>query len=360
VKGTEVPRRRPPVLVTGATGFVGRALVPALLAAGHRVRATARRVPARAGRRVDWVAADLARAEDLPRLLAGVRVAYFLVHGMSGGGDFPEVERRIAAAFAREAARAGVARIVYLGGPRPQGRASRHLASRLAVGEVLRAGPVPALELRASMIVGAGSASWQLVRDLALRLPALVLPAWARARTRPVAIDDVLAALVAALDVPLPEGGAVADLPGPEALSVREILERVAALRGRALPAVEAPLPLPRLSALGLKLVSDADFRVARELALGLGSDLLPADGASFWRSVRRRRLVRFDVAARRALAAERPGAGLRAALRALGEELVAAVAPAPPRPSRPPGKRSFRSDRRSARGAPRRGSSGK
>jgi uncharacterized protein YbjT (DUF2867 family) len=347
--------RRRPILVTGATGSVGRALVPALLAAGHRVRASGRRIPPRADRRVEWRAADLARAAELPRLLEGAGAAYFLVHGMAADGDYPAEERRIAASFARAAARARLRRIVYLGGVRPSGLPSRHLASRLAVGEVLRAGPVPALELRASMIIGPGSASWQVVRDLALRLPAVVLPAWARTRTRPVALDDVVAALVAALDVPLPRGGAVADLPGPEELTVRGILERVAALRGRALPTIEAPLPVPRLSAVWLKLVSDADWRVVRELVQGLAHDLLPGVGPPFWRTIRRRRLVSFDEAVRRALAAERPPAGLRGALRALGEELVAVASPAAPLSTRSAGRGRGR-----GRGAARRPPSGK
>jgi uncharacterized protein YbjT (DUF2867 family) len=324
-----VPRSDRPVLVTGATGFVGRAVVPALLAAGYAVRATSRRAPLPAGGgRVRWVEADLARPADLPRALDGVGAALFLVHGMaSGRDDYAEEERRAAAALAREAERAGVERVVYLGGVRPRGRPSKHLASRLAVGEVLRSGRVPALELRASMIVGAGSASWQVVRDLALRLPAMVLPAWAESRTCPVAAEDVVAALVAAVDAPL-EAGAFADLPGPDTLSVREILTRVAALRGRALPAVRAPLPAPRLSTMWLKLVSDADWKVVRELVQGLEHDLLPQEGASFWERIGRRDLVPFDAAARRALAEERPRAGLRAALGSLEEGLVQRLGP--------------------------------
>jgi hypothetical protein len=129
---------------------------------------------------VEWIEADLSRPADLPRALDGARAAYFLVHGMaSGGEDYAEEERHAAAAFAREAERARLSRVVYLSGVAPRGVPSKHLASRLAVGEVLRSGRVPALELRASMIVGAGSASWQIVRDLAMRLPAMVLPAWA-------------------------------------------------------------------------------------------------------------------------------------------------------------------------------------
>ncbi|HEX9402231.1 MAG TPA: NAD(P)H-binding protein [Anaeromyxobacter sp.] len=322
-------RRIRPILVTGATGFVGRAVVPALLAAGHAVRATARRRGPGQAARVEWIEADLSRAGDLPRALDGAAAALFLVHGMaSAREDYAEEERRTAAAFAREAERAGVGRIVYLGGARPRGRPSKHLASRLAVGEVLRAGRVPALELRASMIVGAGSASWRVVRDLALRLPAMILPAWAGSRSCPVAIEDVVAALVAAVDVPLGVGGAFADLPGPETLSVREILERVVALRGRSLPAIRAPLPAPRVSTLWLKLVSDADWRVVRELVQGLEHDLLPQEGASFWERIGRRALVPFDDAARRALADDHPSPGLRGALRALEEGFVQAVGP--------------------------------
>jgi uncharacterized protein YbjT (DUF2867 family) len=319
------------ILVTGATGFVGRALVPALLAEGARVRATTRRLRGGEDARVGWVEADVAHPADLPRALEGVDAAYFLVHGMAGGGDdYAEEERRTAAAFAREAELAGVSRIVYLGGVAPRGRPSRHLASRLAVGEVIRGGRVPALELRASMIIGAGSTSWQVVRDLALRLPAMLLPSWAESRTCPVAIEDVVAALVGALELPLGDGslpgGAWLDLPGPDVLSLREILERVAALRGRVLPSIRAPLPAPRISTLWLKLVSGADWTVVRELVQGLEHDLLPLAGSSYWERVAPRSLVPFDEAARRALAEERPVPGLRGALAALEEVLVQQV----------------------------------
>ncbi|MFO0583874.1 MAG: NAD(P)H-binding protein [Anaeromyxobacter sp.] len=310
------------VLVTGATGFVGSALVPALLATGRRVRATTRTLRAGLDPRLEWVEADLARPEGLARALGGVEAAFFLVHGMaSGRADYAREERQTALAFARDAGKAGVRRVVYLGGVEPAGAPSRHLASRLEVGEALRAGPVPTLELRAAMIVGARSASWRIVRDLALRLPAMVLPAWSRTRSCPIAIDDVVAALVAALEVPATES-AIFDIPGPETLSVAEILGRVTALRGRAFRAIRAPLPAPEVSSLWLKLVSDADWTVVRELVLGLESDLLPRDDR-YWALAGLPPRISFDEAARRALADDPPPSGLRGAVMALEESLV-------------------------------------
>jgi len=296
------------VLVTGATGFIGRALVPALCARGTRVVAASRRPTASAvdAAGVRWLICDLLCPETLPAALAGIQVAYYLVHSMGGGrADFGELERRGAEAFAAAAAKAGLERIVYLGGPAPPGRPSEHLRSRLEVGEILRAGSVPAVELRSSMVIGAGSASWQIVRDLAVRLPVMVLPRWLKSRTRPVALDDVVAALVAAAELPL-EGSAWFDLPGPEVVSGRQILERIAALRGRRFLALEVPLLTPRLSALWLRLVTRTDYALARELVLGLGEDLLPKD-ERFWQLVDHGPLISFDEAARRALASEQP-----------------------------------------------------
>ncbi|MFW5925421.1 MAG: NAD(P)H-binding protein [Myxococcota bacterium] len=311
-------------LVTGARGFVGRALVPALRAAGHHVVAASRRPGPHpgVGDGVEWRVCDLLRPETLPGALAGVGVAYYLVHSMGGGhDDFRELERRSARAFVDAAADAGLERIVYLGGPAPRGRPSEHLASRLEVGEILRAGAVPAVELRASMLVGGGSASWQIVRDLSMRLPAMVLPRWLRSRTRPVALEDAVAALVAAATMPI-DGSPWFDIPGPETLTGREILERIAALQGRHIPAVEVPLLTPHLSALWLKLVTRADFSLARELVLGLGEDLLPED-EGFWERIGHTDLVPFDVAARRALANEPRPAGARQWLGRAEERLV-------------------------------------
>jgi uncharacterized protein YbjT (DUF2867 family) len=299
---------RPPyrrILVAGATGFVGRALVPALLTQGYQVRACARRIkdePRRAD--LEYVPCDLLDEKKLPSTLADMDAAYYLVHSLGGSANFRELDRRAAAAFAEAAAAAGLRRIVYLGGVMPRGTASEHLASRMEVGRILRAGRVPAVELRAAMIVGVGSASWQIVRDLALRLPVMVLPGWLDSRLSPIALEDVVQALVEALAIPLPES-VHHDIPGPDVLTAREILDRIAALEGRRILAVSLPWLTPRLSALWLRLVTRADFALARELVLGLTEDLLPED-RRYWELTHYEPKLSFDAAARKALDDER------------------------------------------------------
>jgi uncharacterized protein YbjT (DUF2867 family) len=298
-------------LLAGATGFVGRAVQPRLVAAGWEVRSLTRRRADQQPRSpgVEWVEGDVARLADDARALEGVRAALFLVHGMGEGADFERREIEEARQFALAAGRAGVSRIVYLGGVAPAGRPSPHLRSRLAVGEALRQGPVPAIELRASMIIGHGSLSWLIVRDLAARLPVMVLPSWLRSRTQPVAIDDVVEALVAALEVPL-DVSASYDLPGPETMSGREILDETARQLHLAPPrALEVPLLTPKLSSRWVQLVTRAKWSVAREVVVGLTHDLLARD-ASYWRLIGHGARLPFAEAARRALAAEAPAPG--------------------------------------------------
>ena len=319
------------VLLTGAAGFVGSRLWPVLDAAGSSVRCVSRNA-GRAARRWperDWVQADLADRGDLARALAGCRVAYYLVHGMAEPQrDFRTREVALARAFSDEAARAGLERIVYLGGVAPHGPASEHLRSRLEAGEALRAGRVPTIELRAGMIVGAGSTSWLIVRDLAARLPAMVLPRWMRTRSQPVAADDVIAALLHAGRVPL-GAGAWYDLPGPEVLSGKEIIERAAAALGLRRPAMlDVPFLSPALSSHWVRLVTRADWSVARELVLGLAHDLLARDDR-FWDIIDHRARLPFREAAQRALAEDPAGGRMSAPERRL-EALVARLAKGP------------------------------
>ncbi len=320
-------RRNKTVLVTGATGFIGGRLVGALAERGYEVVATSRRGPAggtgHSAQGVTWRSCDLLDKGDVAEAVRDTKVGYFLVHSMGGGRtDYAARDRRAAENFATAAARAGLERIVYLGGPVRERGMSQHLRSRAEVGEVLRASGVPTIELRASMIVGHGGASWRIVRDLAKRLPVMLLPAWLNSRTRPVAIDDTIAALVAAAEIPL-ENSVSYDIPGPDTLSGREILERIAALDDRRIPSVGVPLLTPRLSAAWLRFVSGADYDLARELVVGLATDLLP-ESERYWELIGHTELVPFDAAARRALASEpeRPE-GVRARLARLEESLV-------------------------------------
>jgi uncharacterized protein YbjT (DUF2867 family) len=316
------------ILVTGATGFVGRSLVPALLDAGYEIRATTRNVARRAPvDRLEWVRCDVTRRADLEQALHGVDAVFFLVHAMGAGAhDYAKSERHVALDLRDAAARAGVKRIVYLGGVAPAGEPSEHLKSRLAVGEVLRAGAVPTIELRASMIIGSGSASWQIVRDLAMRLPAMLLPSWTASRTRPIAIDDVVVALVRALEIPLPRS-AWYDVPGPDTVSGREILSTIAALRGRRVPGVPVPFLSVSLSSWWLKLVTRADFALARELVLGFKTDLLPKD-ERYWSEIGYAPAFSFEAAARKALEDEASGLGLRGAAGRLEEAVVQLLSP--------------------------------
>lgn len=272
------------VLLTGATGFVGRYLYPALVAAGHEVVCASRDPEAARARFPDrpWVALDVEDRASIEAALAGCQGAYYLVHGMAGGAGYPEREAQSARNFADAAAARGLERVVYLGGVLPAGhRPSRHLSSRQRTGEILRAGAVSTIELRAAMIVGAGSTSWTMVEDLAARLPAMILPRWLRNHSHPIAIDDVVRALVLALELER-DGSAILELPGPERMTHRDLLRRVARLLGHHRPMLNVPVLSPRLSSYWIALVTRVDLHLARELVEGLRYDLDPV-GESIW-----------------------------------------------------------------------------
>ncbi len=297
----------PSLLLTGATGFVGGAVRPALAAEGWRVRCLTRDA-ARARRLqpdLEWVEGDVGDQASCAAALSGCRAALYLVHGIGEGADYHRHEVLAAANFSKAAAAAGVERIVYLGGVAPTGPGSDHLRSRLDVGEALRAGSVKTIELRASMIVGHGSLSWLIVRDLAARLPFMVLPRWLKSRTQPISIDDVVVALVRALQLPL-TASAWFDLPGPVTLSGKEILEETARVMRFPRPRMlELPLLSPRLSSLWVRFVTRAQWSVAREVVVGLTEDLLAQDDG-FWQLIGHPQRLSFAEAARQALDAER------------------------------------------------------
>lgn len=294
------------VLLTGATGFIGQNLHGLLVKAGHDVRCLTRN-PEQAQRvwpERKWVGGDVGQPGSLPSALEGCDLAYYLVHGMaSHQPGWAEAELRWARQFAQAAGLAGVRRIIYLGGVAPKGPPSEHLLSRLNTGAALRAGPVPCLELRAGMIIGAGSASWTIVRDLAARLPAMVLPAWLAYRSEPVALEGVLAALMAGAQLELP-ASAWWDIPGPEALSGKEILMRLAAVMGRKPLLLKVPFITPRLSSHWIRLVTRANYTIARELVEGLTSDLI-ASRPGFWEAAGLPLPLGLEEAAGLALAAE-------------------------------------------------------
>lgn len=293
------------VLLTGATGFVGRHALPALEAAGCEVvcgtrspKSARERDPER-----EWVRLDVEEKESVGEALVGCDAALFLVHGMGQGGNYPEREARSAENFVEAATAAGVERIVYLGGVLPAGeRVSKHLGSRQKTGELLRSGVVSTIELRAAMIIGEGSASWTMVKDLAARLPAMLLPRWLRNCSYPVAIDDVIFGLVAALFYKGTDSR-VFELPGPERISHRDVLRRVASLLGHTRPMLNVPVLSPRLSSYWIALVTRVNLDLAKELVEGVRYDLEPQEDV-LWDRLTREPLS-LEEAARFALEAE-------------------------------------------------------
>lgn len=261
--------RRGQILLTGATGYVGGRLLPLLAADGWRVRCLARqpdnlspRVPAG----VEVVPGDLLDAASLSAAMQGVEAAFYLVHSMGATGDFETQDRLAAEHFASAARAAGVQRIIYLGGlGEDEPDLSAHLRSRHEVGERLRAQGVPVIEFRASIIIGSGSLSFEMIRALVERLPVMVTPRWVRVTAQPLAIGDVLAYLRAALSLKL-DGSVIVEIGGPDRVSYGELMREYARQRGLRRLMIPVPLLTPRLSSLWLGLVTPLYARVGRKL----------------------------------------------------------------------------------------------
>jgi uncharacterized protein YbjT (DUF2867 family) len=284
--------------VLGATGFIGRALVPGLAERGEVVAVS------RSGRGdeldgVRAVAADVTDRASVRRALEGVDVAYYLVHSLGSAG-FAELDRSGAETVAEEAERAGVAQIVYLGGLGDDAPdLSPHLRSRLETASALESGAVPVTTLRAAVVIGKGSAAFETIVALVDRLPAMIAPRWISTPTQPIALADVVTYLKGVAG--LPEAtGARFDVGGPEVLTYRDMIERIARLRGRRRLVVEVPVLSPRLSSYWLHLVTPVRAGVARPLVEGLRNPTVARDDRI--RGLVHVDLTPFDDAARAAL----------------------------------------------------------
>jgi uncharacterized protein YbjT (DUF2867 family) len=285
------------VLVTGATGFIGRRLVPELVERGHTVRAMTRR-PEEYDGPGEPVAGDVFDRASLTDPLTGVDVAVYLVHSLDDP-DFEQKDADAARTFAKAAVACGVRQIIYLGGLGSEDdKLSPHLRSRREVEQLLGETGVPVTVLRAAIVVGAGGISWELTRQLVKNLPAMVVPRWVNTRTQPIGIDDVIRYLAGV--VGLPEAfGRTFEIGGPERLTYLEMLQVASEVKdGHRLPIVKVPVLTPRLSSYWLALVTDVDLTTGRNLIDSMGTevvvtddsikDLVPGDPVPYAEAVRR------------------------------------------------------------------------
>ena len=267
------------VLVTGATGFVGRRLVPALIEQGHSVRAMTRR-PEQYDGPGEPVAGDVFDRASLTDPLSGVDVAVYLVHSLDDP-DFEQKDADAARNFAKAAVACGVRQIVYLGGlGSEEDTLSPHLRSRREVEQLLGETGVPVTVLRAAIVVGAGGISWELTRQLVKNLPAMVVPRWVSTRTQPIALDDVIRYLAGV--VGLPEAfGRTFEIGGPEQLTYLEMLQVAAEVSaGHRVPIIRVPVLTPRLSSYWLALVTDVDLTTGRNLIDSMGTEVVVTDNS--------------------------------------------------------------------------------
>ena len=293
-------------LVFGASGYIGSNLVNFLVERGEKVRAVARNLAVLVGRQwqgVECMAADALSPDSLAAALRQVDTAYYLVHSMAAGANFGELDMRAAENFRDAASAAGIRRIIYLGGLIPEQPESEHLRSRQETGEVLRSGSVPVTELRAGMIVGPGSAAFEVMRDLVNHLPVMITPRWVYSKSPPIALDDLLYYLVALAHVD-EAAGRTYDAAGPDVLTYADIMKKLGAQLGKSPLIIPVPVLSPRLSARWLWLVTTVPVNIARALVDGLRHDVL-ADTAALRQLVPRTPLS-LDEAIAAALQAER------------------------------------------------------
>lgn len=269
------------VLLTGATGYVGGRLLPLLLAEGHRVRCLTRRESSKVNFDEQLVEVAVGNALDpnsLGRALEGIHTAYYFIHSMGDNEDFEQTDRQAAENFAKACTEQNVKRIVYLGGLGDQTDAlSKHLRSRQEVGDVLRTSNAVVCEFQASIIVGSGSLSFEMIRTLVERLPVMICPKWVRVLAQPIAIEDVLAYLIEILKHPV-SNSVIYEIGGPETVSYGEIMQRYAKQRGLKRFMIPVPFLTPYLSSLWLGLVTPLYSRVGRKLVDSLRNETLVSD----------------------------------------------------------------------------------
>ena len=268
------------ILVTGATGFIGKRLVPALVEAGHDVTAMTRHPETYDGPGRP-VRGDVGDRASLTEPLEDVEVAYYLVHSLDTA-DFEERDADAARLFAKAAAKSGVRQIVYLGGlgSEDNGALSAHLRSRREVEGLLGSTGIPVTVLRAAIVVGKGGISWEITRQLVKRLPAMVVPKWVGTRTQPIGIDDVVSYLVGVAGNETAMGRDF-EIGGPEVLTYGQMLQQAAqVMNGREIPVVPVPVLTPRLSSQWLALVTDVDATTGRNLIDSMGTEVVVTDDA--------------------------------------------------------------------------------
>jgi len=290
------------VLISGATGFIGRLLTRRLLEEGRAVRCMVRRDTADIPEGAEAVQADMLEPLSLGRALEGIDTAYYLVHSMSGGrAGFERRDRDAAENFVAAAMRAGLRRVIYLGGLGETGDdLSEHLKSRLEVAGILKTGSFATTFLRAAIIIGAGGASFEMVRSLVNRLPVMIAPRWVNTRCQPVAVDDVIAYLAGCL-ADERTSGRTFDIGGPEVLTYREMMERFGRIEGRNLFILPVPVLTPKLSSYWVGLITPVPPSVSMPLIEGLKNEVVCRENAI--REILPIRLTPYDEAVRKALA---------------------------------------------------------
>lgn len=276
------PEKAPVVLLTGATGYIGSRLLPLLEQRDLTVRCLARnpdKLRPKVGQSTEIVKGDVLDRTSLDTALDGVTTAYYFVHLMASSADFEKQDREAAQNFGAAAKQAGVQRIVYMGGLGEDAdpKLSPHLRSRHEVGKLLRESGVETIEFRASVVIGNGSISFDLIRSLTNRLPVMICPRWLATPTQPIAINDVLAYLLAALDLP-PGESQVFEIGSSDVVTYGQLIKEYARLRNLRRWLISVPVLTPGLSSLWLALVTPASFEVGRHLIEGLKNPTIVRD----------------------------------------------------------------------------------